>query len=83
MKIVFSDEFNKIYNKIKNEQLRFRLLKVINKLKEQPYFGKPLRYNLKEHRSIRIKPFRVIYRIENDSIIIICFDHRNHIYDSD
>ena len=81
MEVTFSDDFNRKYNKIKNEALRLRLLKVIKKLRDFPYSGKPLRHNLKEHRNIRVRPFRIIYRIEEDSIVVICFDYRKYVYD--
>jgi len=38
-------------------------------------FGKPLRYSLKGHRRLR-----VVYRIENKSVIIIAIKHRKDIY---
>jgi mRNA-degrading endonuclease RelE of RelBE toxin-antitoxin system len=57
-----------------------KLIKHIRKLGELPESGKPLQYQLKGHRSIRIPPFRIIYRLEKDSIIINCFDHRKDVY---
>lgn len=42
--------------------------------------GKPLRYNLKGHRCLRVSDYRVIYRIENKSVIIIAIKHRKDIY---
>jgi len=80
MEIIFSDEFKKDFKKIKNKSLLLNLLKHIQKLSEFPESGKPLRYELKNHRSIRIKPFRIIYRLENDKIIINCFEHRKEVY---
>jgi addiction module RelE/StbE family toxin len=64
MEIIFSDEFKKDFKKIKNKSLLLNLLKHIQKLSEFPESGKPLKYELKNHRSIRIKPFRIIYRLE-------------------
>jgi len=40
-----------------------------------------LKYELKNHRSVRVSPFRIIYRLEGDKIIINCFDHRKDVYD--
>jgi len=80
MEIIFSDEFKKEYKKIKDKQLRLRIIKQIKKLTEKPETGKPLRYNLKNHRSIKIPPFRIIYRLEKERIIINCFDHRKDVY---
>lgn len=43
-------------------------------------FGKPLRYSLKGHRCLRVSDYRVVYRIENKSVIIIAIKHRKDIY---
>ncbi len=80
MEIIFSDEFKKEYKKIKDKSLRLKLVKVFKKLAKLPESGKPLKHNLKNHRTIRIPPFRVIYRYEKDKLIINCFDHRKKVY---
>jgi len=43
-------------------------------------FGKPLRYSLKGHRRLRVSDYRVVYRIENKTVIIIAINHRKDIY---
>ncbi len=43
-------------------------------------FGKPLRYSLKGHRRLRVSDYRVVYRIENKTVIIIAIKHRKDIY---
>ena len=80
MKIIFSEEFRKDFSKIKDKSTRIRIINHLKKLEQLPESGKPLQYNLKGHRSIRIPPFRIIYRIEQDKIIINCFDHRKDVY---
>ncbi|MBW2974949.1 type II toxin-antitoxin system RelE/ParE family toxin [Candidatus Woesearchaeota archaeon] len=80
MQIIFSEEFRKEFKRIKDKQTRLKLIKHIKKLEQLPESGKPLQYKLKGHRSMRIPPFRIIYRIERDSIIINCFDHRKDVY---
>jgi mRNA-degrading endonuclease RelE of RelBE toxin-antitoxin system len=82
MEIIFSEEFRKEYRKIKDKTTRHRIQNQIIKLKSMPESGKPLRYRLRNLRSIRVDPFRIIYHLERDNIIIICFDHRSDIYDS-
>ncbi|MBU0456593.1 MAG: type II toxin-antitoxin system RelE/ParE family toxin [Nanoarchaeota archaeon] len=81
MKIVFSEEFKKEFKKIKDKTTRIKMIKQLRKLSESPESGKPLKYNLKNHRSVRVPPFKIIYRIEQDKIIINCFDHRKDVYD--
>tara|TARA_Y100000310_G_scaffold238645_1_gene242115 strand:- start:636 stop:878 length:243 start_codon:yes stop_codon:yes gene_type:complete len=80
MDIIFSDEFRKDYKKIKDKSTQLKIIKQLKKLSENPELGKPLKYNLKNHRSVRVTPYRIIYRIEKDRIIINCFDHRKDVY---
>lgn len=81
MEIIFSDDFRKEFKKIKDKTRRLKIIKQLRKLSESPESGKSLKYDLKNHRSIRVAPFRIIYRFEQDKIIINCFDHRKDVYD--
>lgn len=80
MNIVFSDKFKGEYRKIKDKKVRLRILKQLKKITQHIEVGKPLGGNLSGYRSLRIKPFRIIYRIEGKNIIINCFDHRKRVY---
>ncbi len=80
MEILFSEQFRKDYKRIKDHSLREKIIKSITKLKELPESGKPLRHELKGHRRLVIKPFRIVYRLERDKIIINCFEHRKKVY---
>lgn len=80
MEIIFADAFKKDFKKIKDKKTRLKIIKQIKKLALNSMIGKPLKYNLKNHRSLRVVPFRIIYRIEKDKIIINCFDHRKNVY---
>lgn len=46
-------------------------------------FGKPLKYSLKGYRRLRVGDYRVIYRVDEDKIIVIVIDieHRKDIYE--
>ncbi len=46
-------------------------------------FGKPLRYSLKGHRLIRVGDYRIVYRInmESNMVIIIAIKHRKDVYE--
>jgi len=81
MEIIFSEEFKRDFQKIKDKTTRLRIIKQLNKLAEMPEAGKPLKYELKNHRSLRVAPFRIIYRLEGDKIIMNCFDHRRDVYE--
>ena len=80
MQIIFSEEFKKDFKKIKDSNTRLRIIKQLKKLELLPEAGKPLKYELKNYRSLRVPPFRIIYRIEENLIIINCFDHRKDVY---
>ncbi len=80
MEIIFSEEFKKEFKRIKDKTTRLRIISQIKKLKDLPEAGKPLKYKLKNHRSLRITRFRIIYRLDKDRIIINCFDHRGGVY---
>ncbi len=45
-------------------------------------FGKPLRYSIKGARSLRVGDYRVIYRIEPPStVLILKIGHRREVYE--
>jgi mRNA-degrading endonuclease RelE of RelBE toxin-antitoxin system len=81
MEIIFSDEFRNEFSKIKDKSVRIKVIKHIKKLADLPESGKPLSYELKGHRSIRVPPFGIVYRLEKDRIVINCFDHRKNVYE--
>ena len=80
MEILFSEEFKKEFKKVKDKSIRLKIIKQIKKLGKSPETGKLLKYNLKNHRSLRIHPFKIIYRIQNNKIIINYFEHRKEVY---
>ena len=80
MEIIFSEEFKREFQKIKDKMTRLRIIKQLKKLSDMSEAGKPLKYELKNHRRVRVSPFRIIYRLEEDKIIINCFDHRKEVY---
>ncbi|HAV42443.1 TPA: type II toxin-antitoxin system RelE/ParE family toxin [bacterium] len=49
-------------------------------LKEPAKYGKPLRYSLKSLWTLRVGDYRVIYKIEDDNIIILKIGHRKEAY---
>ncbi|KKW24196.1 MAG: Toxin-antitoxin system, toxin component, RelE family [Candidatus Kaiserbacteria bacterium GW2011_GWB1_52_6] len=54
---------------------------VRTKLTSSPeLYGKPLRYSLKGHRSLRVGNYLVVYRIEKKIVRIISIIHRSRNY---
>lgn len=79
--IVYTQKFERDVRKIRDNSLRERLEKQIRKISENPEFGKPLRYGLKGEWTIRVKPFRLIYAVQGDRLILLRFEHRKEVYD--
>ncbi|OGL96939.1 addiction module antitoxin RelB [Candidatus Uhrbacteria bacterium RIFOXYB2_FULL_45_11] len=45
-------------------------------------YGKPLRQSLKGYRKLRVGDYRVIFRIEKQTIKILMIEHRSQVYQS-
>lgn len=76
MEIRFSDQFNKIYSKLDNQTKR-KVLKQIEKLEENPFAGKPMKYDKKGSRELYIKPFRLSYVMQTNLILINDLYHKD------
>jgi len=55
---------------------------IAKKLTEHPeIFGKPLRRALKGYRSLRVGDFRVVFRIQENTVKIFLIAHRSVVYE--
>lgn len=79
--MVWTKKFEQEFKKIKDRATQDKIEKQIRKIRKNPNFGKPLRYNLKGEWTIYVKPHRLIYKVEGDKLILLRFEHRNHVYD--
>ena len=83
--VEFADEV--VLDEIRNlpKPVQIMISKAIKeKLTTDPVaFGKPLRYSLKGHRSLRVGNYRVIYRIEEKrvNVLIVKIDIRRDVYE--
>lgn len=59
-----------------------RIKQAINeKLAHNPIlYGKPLQYSLLGLRSFRVGDYRVVFKLETNSIFIVYIGHRKHAY---
>lgn len=78
--IVFSGLFERDIKQIKDKILKEKIKKQIRKIINDPEAGKPLKYNLKNERTLYIKPYRLIYAIKKDEITLLRFCHRDEVY---
>lgn len=78
VRITLSDTFKKNIKRL-NQFDRDKLEKQIKKVLNNPQVGKPLKYKRGE-RSLYIKPFRLVYALRGEEIILLKFDHRKKVY---
>jgi addiction module RelE/StbE family toxin len=74
-----SGEFVRDSKQLDNS-IRVKLDKQIGKIMENPDCGKPLRYDMKGERTIYVKPYRLIYKVEGDVLFLLQFSHRKGVY---
>ena len=48
--------------------------------KDPVLFGQPLRQSLRGHRKLRVGDWRVIYRVESNSVMILKIGNRKEVY---
>jgi len=82
MNFVFSLEFKKILQKLAKKD-KPRLKKVedqVYKIISNPLVGKPLRNVMKNYRRVHIGSFVLVYKIENEEITFVDYDHHDRVY---
>ncbi|MDE1854077.1 MAG: type II toxin-antitoxin system RelE/ParE family toxin [Thaumarchaeota archaeon] len=79
--IVYTQKFERDVKKLRDGSLKERLGKQIRKIAEDPEIGKPLRYGLKGEWTVRIAPYRLIYAVQGDRLVLLRFEHRKSVYD--
>ena len=64
-------------------EIRKNIKTGLNGLTENPYLGKPLQNELALFRSLKLKRFRVVYRIDevNTRVVVYAIGHRKDIYE--
>jgi len=79
--IVPTEKFERDVKKIRDKSLKEKLQKQIDKIAANSGFGKPLSYSLKGEWTIYVKPYRLIYKVEGDRLILLRFEHRKEVYE--
>ncbi len=79
MTIIFSETSKKQLEKIpKSEQKK--IVRKIEILLEAPLQGKQLKGDLHQFRSLRAWPYRIIYTLDHDVIVVHQIAHRQGVY---
>lgn len=78
VEVTFTEEFKRIFSKIKDNFLKEKIIKQISKIKNNPEIGKPMRHSRKGTRELYIKQFRLsyAYHVERDLIEILDLYHK-------
>jgi mRNA-degrading endonuclease RelE of RelBE toxin-antitoxin system len=66
--------------KKKDKGFYLEIYKKLDKIQKNPYNGKPLSKKYKSHLRERIRNFRIIYKIVDNEIQILCIGNRKDIY---
>ena len=79
-RIVTTKVFEKDVKRIKDASVVERLEKQVRKIIKNPDSGKPLRYGMKNERTVYVKPYRLIYSVDENILILLKFEHRKKVY---
>jgi len=79
-RIVVTDKFEKDVRKIRDKAVQERMDKEVKKITQDPNIGKPLSYGLKGERTVRISPYKLIYHVDGENLILLRFEHRKGVY---
>ena len=77
--VEFSSNFERLFKKIKNENIKSKLKKQIKKVLDNPEIGKPMKYSRKRTRELYLKPYRISYLFiqEENKIIFLDLYHKD------
>ena len=79
VKVTYSKQFEKDFNKIKDKSFKKKITKQIEKITYKPEIGKPMRYGRMGSREVYVPPFRLsyVYNKNNDEMVLLSIYHKN------
>ena len=79
MKSSFHPDFQKIFSKIRDNGLKERIIKLFEKIRDNPEIGKPMRHSRKGTREVYVPPFRLSYAYlkEEGKIVFLDLYHKD------
>jgi len=78
--VVWTVRFERELRKLRDKAIKDRVKKQIEKVLDSPEIGKPLRFALKQERSIYVPPYRLIYAVQGETLYLLRFEHRKAVY---
>jgi mRNA-degrading endonuclease RelE of RelBE toxin-antitoxin system len=75
----FHPFFEKAFSKIKDRRLKERIIQQLEKMRDNPEIGKPMRFNRKGPRQVYSPPFRLSHLCipEENKIIVLELYHKD------
>mgnify|MGYP001562406843 CR=1 FL=1 len=77
VEVIFDQVFKKKFQKIKDKSVKEKIIKQIQKIKDNPEIGKPMKYSRKGTRELYISPFRLSYQIDTGLVCILDLYHKD------
>jgi mRNA-degrading endonuclease RelE of RelBE toxin-antitoxin system len=77
VKVIFDPNFKKKFKKIRDGSSKMAIVKKIQKIKENPEIGKPMKYSRKGTRELYIGSFRLSYNYSKEKILILDLYHKD------
>ena len=75
--VIFDPDFKKKFQKIKDNSIKEKIIKQIQKIKQNPEIGKPMRFARKGTRELHIPPFRLSYELNDKIVYILDIYHKD------
>lgn len=79
--VVYTNLFEREAKHLKDRVVMARLNKLVEKIKIDPTIGKPLRFALKGERTVYLRPYRLIYAVNGNTLFLLRFEHRKDVYE--
>ncbi len=76
--LIFSEEFDKSFSSLKDDQIKNQIWKKITELEERAPLGKKLKGN--PFWSIHVNKYRVIYELKENEVVLLEILHRKFDY---
>ena len=74
VEVIFDKKFKELFSKIKDNSVKTKIIKQVEKIKVNPEIGKPMRNVRKGTRELYLKPFRLSYEYFKDKNVVYILD---------
>ena len=71
LNIDYTPSFKKQFSKIKDVLFKKKLIKLVEKIIDNPLIGKPMRNLRKGTRELYLKPYRLAYQFKEKELLIL------------